>query len=427
MSHKAKRLVCIYAAAAIMVLSVCSSVSHVRLENYRLIAKYSSQRAFEETAAAVGELSRALEKGVYAVDTGMCAQTYGEIQASAQAAEAAMATLPFTTQELNRVSGFLGTAADYAGSLARQGSEPTDEQRSALRSLSDRAEEFSGLLQKLRGSINDGAVMIDRQEQRLQNIGSDGDGTALSTRLTEYEDGFDMPDLPQYDGRFTAQRTQRTGELTEDEMLSAAAEFIGAAPEELKKEYGYEGEAHLRCYSAGTKNVIVGSAGVEGMTDSRLVEECRIDAEQARTAAEEFLSGHGYENVELNTESINGAVAQFEFICVDAASGAVCRDDSLNIAIALDTGEVYSFDASAYSAEKTGEYEWLINEEEARGKLPGGLEAESCRRVVINSVGGKPVACYELSCTDGDKCVRIYINASDGRQQEIVVDSAQNV
>ena len=47
MSQKARRILGIYAAAAIAMLAVYSCVSHVRLENYRLIAKYSSQRAFE--------------------------------------------------------------------------------------------------------------------------------------------------------------------------------------------------------------------------------------------------------------------------------------------------------------------------------------------------------------------------------------------
>lgn len=46
MSQKARRILGIYAAAAIAMLAVYSCVSHVRLENYRLIAKYSSQRAF---------------------------------------------------------------------------------------------------------------------------------------------------------------------------------------------------------------------------------------------------------------------------------------------------------------------------------------------------------------------------------------------
>lgn len=419
MSQRARRILSIYAAAAIAVLAVYSCVSHVRLENYRLIAKYSSQRAFEETAASVQELSEALDKGVYAVDAGMCAQVCSDIQAAAQSAEAAMATLPFTTHELSRTAGFLGTAGDYAMSLARQDGEFTGEQRETLRSLSDKAGEFSALLQELRGSINDGEVMIDRQEQQLQNVGEDGSVT-LSARLTEYEGDFDMPDMPEYEGRYTAGETVRTGDMSDEEMLSAAAAIAGVKPDELKKEYGYEGESRLRCYSAGTKYILVSSAGVESLTDSRLVEEAQMDMEQARQLAEEFLAANGYENLTLSTEGQNGAVARFEYICTDGE--ADCLDSGLSVAIALDTGEVYAFDAEDYSDADMEDGQWQISEEDARAKLPSGLEAESCRKVVIDSVGGRPTACYELVCTDGDRRVTIYLNASDGVQQEIKVE-----
>lgn len=424
MSQKARRILGIYAAAAIAMLTVYSCVSHVRLENYRLIAKYSSQRAFEETAASVQELSEALGKGVYAVDAGMCAQVCSDIQAAAQSAEAAMATLPFTTQELSRTAGFLGTAGDYAMSLARQDGEFTGEQRETLRSLSDKASEFSALLQELRGSINDGEVMIDRQERRLQNVGEDG-GVTLSARLTEYEGDFEMPDLPEYEGRYTASETARSGDMSDEEMLSAAASVAGVEPEELKKEYGYEGESRLRCYSAGTKYILVSSAGVESLTDSRLVEEAQIDIEQARQLADEFLAANGYEDIKLSAEGENGAVACFEYICTDGE--ADCLDSGLSVAIALDTGEVYSFDAEDYSDANPEDGRWQISEEDARAKLPSGLEAESCRRVVIDSIGGKPTACYELICIDGEKQVKIYINAADGRQQEILVETIQDV
>ena len=410
MSQRARRILGIYAAAAIAVLAVYSCVSHVRLENYRLIAKYSSQRAFEETAASVQELSEALDKGVYAVDAGMCAQVCSDIQAAAQSAEAAMATLPFTTQELSRTAGFLGTAGDYAMSLARQDGEF---------SLSDKAGEFSALLQELRGSINDGEVMIDRQEQQLQNVGEDGSVT-LSARLTEYEGDFDMPDMPEYKGRYTAGETARTGDMSDEEMLSAAAALAGVEPDELKKEYGYEGESRLRCYSAGTKYILVSSAGVESLTDSRLVEEAQMDMEQARQLAEEFLAANGYENLKFSAEGQNGAVARFEYICTDGE--ADCLDSGLSVAIALDTGEVYAFDAEDYSDADMEDGQWQISEEDARAKLPSGLEAESCRKVVIDSVGGRPTACYELVCTDGDRRVTIYLNASDGVQQEIKVE-----
>ena len=266
--------------------------------------------------------------------------------------------------------------------------------------------------------------MIDRQERRLQNVGEDG-GVTLSARLTEYEGDFEMPDLPEYEGRYTASETARSGDMSDEEMLSAAASVAGVEPEELKKEYGYEGESRLRCYSAGTKYILVSSAGVESLTDSRLVEEAQIDIEQARQLADEFLAANGYEDIKLSAEGENGAVARFEYICTDGE--ADCLDSGLSVAIALDTGEVYSFDAEDYSDANPEDGRWQISEEDARAKLPSGLEAESCRRVVIDSIGGKPTACYELICIDGEKQVKIYINAADGRQQEILVETIQDV
>ena len=220
-------------------------------------------------------------------------------------------------------------------------------------------------------------------------------------------------------------RPMRRDRSSPPEMLSAAASVAGVEPEELKKEYGYEGESRLRCYSAGTKYILVSSAGVESLTDSRLVEEAQIDIEQARQLADEFLAANGYEDIKLSAEGENGAVARFEYICTDGA--ADCLDSGLSVAIALDTGEVYSFDAEDYSDANPEDGRWQISEEDARAKLPSGLEAESCRRVVIDSIGGKPAACYELICIDGEKQVKIYINAADGRQQEILVKTIQDV
>ncbi|MEI3063008.1 MAG: hypothetical protein V8S72_08775 [Oscillospiraceae bacterium] len=256
----------------------------MRLENYRLIAKYSSQRAFEETAASVQELSEALGKGVYAVDTGMCAQVCSDIQAAAQSAEAAMATLPFTTQELSCTAGFLGTAGDYAMSLARQDGEFTGEQRETLRSLSDKASEFSALLQELRGSINDGEVMIDRQERRLQNVGEDG-GVTLSARLTEYEGDFEMPDLPEYEGRYTASETARSGDMSDEEMLSAAASVAGVEPGRAEKGVRLRGREQAQVLQRKDEIYPRYFAGVESLTDFRPSRRGGADRHRAGEAA----------------------------------------------------------------------------------------------------------------------------------------------
>lgn len=53
MSAKAKQLIIIYTAAALVTLSVLSAVLYSKLAVYRLTALYSSSGAFETTVSAV--------------------------------------------------------------------------------------------------------------------------------------------------------------------------------------------------------------------------------------------------------------------------------------------------------------------------------------------------------------------------------------
>ena len=138
MSAKAKQLIIIYTAAALVTLSVLSAVLYSKLADYRLTALYSSSGAFETTVSAVDGLSRSLKKSLYVTDAtlgrSICTQAY----ANALAAEAALSALPFSTQELEQLSGFLNRAGDYAKSLgAQSGDKLSDEQKQQLKTMSD--------------------------------------------------------------------------------------------------------------------------------------------------------------------------------------------------------------------------------------------------------------------------------------------------
>ena len=130
MSAKAKQLIIIYTAAALVTLSVLSAVLYSKLADYRLTALYSSSGAFETTVSAVDGLSRSLKKSPYRRSASggrsICTQAY----ANALPAEAALSALPFSTQELEQLSGFLNRAGDYAKSLgAQSGDKLSDEQK----------------------------------------------------------------------------------------------------------------------------------------------------------------------------------------------------------------------------------------------------------------------------------------------------------
>lgn len=416
-----KRIVRIYAIAAALTLALYAGVNTVYLDRWRQTAAYGSALSFEETVRAVEGLSQALDRSLYATDGAMCVRVCSEAYASASAAESAMSTLPFSTQELERLSAFLNLAGDYAHTLCAESAQAglSQEQRETLTALAARADEFVGTLLDLREGLNGGALRMDTREQRLRNVGSEP-GEPLSARLLAYEAAFTAPDTPAYDGKYSAEPLSESGYLTEEEMQRAAADFLGVEPDELEKTYDYEGLGGRRCYRLGDTFLCVSRSGVDSLSQTRLVSDPKLSADEARTAAEDFLVQKGYEGLQLKELRSNGVVAAMRFARTE--NDAVWLDNDLSIAIALDDGSVYSFNTAEYRGGESGAV-WTLDAETAAQALPAAFTPEESRKVILTSEGGRNWGCYEFTGAGANgETVRICVDAADGLQRRITVE-----
>lgn len=417
MSGKAKFVFGTYIAAALVVLSVCCAIGYSRLTDYRRAAAYSSRASFETTVKAVDSMGSALKKSLYATDGGMCSSLCGQVYASASAAEAALLSLPFATQELENLAGFLNLAGDYAYSLAPVVSEEgfTQEQQEQMESFSQQAGDFAALLRQLQMDLNNGLVLLDSREQRLQNVGEPDEGK-ISAALLEYETGFDGSAF-EYDGKYTLKDEPEAGELSEEEAKELAATVAGVESRELKEEYSYSGTDGRRCYSAGDMIICVSSRGLESIGQSRLVNSGRLSTEKARQRAEEFLSKLGLEEMALISYSDTGTVASFNFAQVQ--DDALRLDSGVKVSVALDDGSIYAYNGEDYSYE-TAELSWNTDEKTAAQQLPESVSSEGVRRVTIQSEGGREIPCYEFSCLNAQgENLKIYVDAQTGKQCRI--------
>lgn len=422
MSKKARILLGVYISAALLSLGALSWSSLRSLQAYRRSAQYSARHAYEETVSAVDGMSRALKKSLYATDGSMCSRICSESYANALAAQASLSSLPFSTQELEQLSGFIGLVGDYSYTLCSQAAAEgfTAEQVEALVELSARADEFSRLLQELQGNINDGVLSIDSREERLLNVGLE-ENPVLSEELLDYESSFQAPGPLSYDGKYSQrEKAPEESSLSEEEMLSLAAEFLGEDKAALRLEYEYEGEGHKRCFSLGDKSVCVGGGGVESMACARIVSRTELSPEQAQKAAENFLESRGYTGLRLESSRENGSVLQLSF--AEYRDDAVYLNNCLSLAIAMDDGSVYAFNAEDYDPDAEHSAQWSISPQEAEAALPGSLSLKGTRKVAIESPGGFELACYELKCSDKDgNSVTVFVDAQSGRQQQIVL------
>lgn len=421
MSEKAKRIICIYACAAIAVLGLCAAVSHTKLRDFRLAARYSSARAFEETVGAVEDLSLSLRKSLYATDAGMCCRICSDVYADARAAETALSTLPFSTVEMAQISGFLGVAGDYAYTLCSGAADDgfSDEELAVLADMSATADEFAGVLREMQGSINDGTITMDTRELRLENVGEDTQQIKLSQQLNEYETGFAHPAALKYDGRYTAKDAETAEQRSPEELAEMASDFLGVGTSALDLKYEYSGESCRRCYSCRGIEVCVCPKGVVSMSSGRLVSDAVISLDEAETAAEEFLKAHGFDDLELTGRAQSGALAVFDY--AQLLNDALCLDKTVKVSVALDNGSIHSMNAEKYEPEPD-ETLWPGGEVYTSVQQPEGLTLTDVRPVVIDSPGGNDLACWQMAYTDEEGgSVLVYVDAETGLQREIVL------
>jgi germination protein YpeB len=421
MSRKFKFIGATYLVAAMVVLSVLCAIEYSRLKDYRRAAAYSSRAAFEMTVTAVDKMGAALEKSLYATDGGMCGSMCGEIYARASAAEAAMASLPFETQELEKLSAFLNQAGDYAYTLSANVAETgfDGEQLQQLASFSSQADDFAAMLRQLQMDLNNGLLVLDSREEQLQNVGIETE-EKLSGAMLEYE-GTLGEATAEYDGQYGYRETEEvSGGYDEAQERALVARVLGVEERELKEEYSYSGTEGRRCYSHGEYKVFVSSRGIESLGQSRLVGQGEMAVEDARKAAVKFLERLGMEDLALVSYSDSGTVAGFNF--AGTKDGAVMLDSTVSVSVALDDGSIYAFNGESYNYGGGQELEWNVSQEEAQESLAESLECQSSRRVIINSAGALELPCYEFSCvTEDGKSVRVYVNGETGKQCRIEI------
>ena len=419
MKRKTRILLTTYIVAALAALSTLGWARNADLADYSQAARYSANRAFEETVQAVSGLSDTLAKSVYATGGSMCTRLCSQAYAQAEAAESALSVLPFSTQELEQISAFLNVAGDYTYSLCGPALEQgfDGETVENLTAMAETASSLVDSLRELQSHLHEGSVLPDSRPLRLQNIQPEDMPDKLSTRLLQYEEDFTPLAALHYDGRYGCEETEKAGYLTEEEMRAQAAAFLGVKPEELRQEYSYQGKNGQRCYRAGDSFLCVSRSGVESMTQIRLVSESLLTPEQAQTAAEDFLEKQGYQNLELLSSETRGAVQELRYAKTE--DGAVCLDNTVSLAVALDDGSLYSFDACQYCADPSA-VQWTVDRDAAAQALPASLRAQGCRAVIRKSPGKQDLACWEFDCLDDEeRSVKVYVDAATGQQCQI--------
>ena len=410
-------LIITYLTAAVIALGAYAAV-HSRIElGYRRTAEYGYSHAFDEVVNAASKLSDSLRRGAYATGAEMSASVCGDIYGNCLAAEMTMSALPFSTQELEQMSAFVGIAGDYAQSLLRTSAESgfDDAARENLAKLYKTAEKLSRELTELHNDLDSGGVLMDAPERLFPD-----DGSFVSAAMLDMESGMGESPSLDYDGRYTrADPAPCDAPVSEAEARQAAAEFFRLDPEQLSAEYAAESGTRCFSFDGGGHICVDGWGKVLSLSSERSVAG-DMSSEELEQRAMDFLEARGFRDMFLASSARYDSVLTMEFQCTD--NGIRCEGDSVMISMAADDGQVYAYDAYKH-LKYHGEHpstEGIVSEAEARNALTNSLKVESSSMCCAETDGGGQRLCYAFECTDPDgNPLRVLVDAKTGRQYKI--------
>ena len=389
--------------------------------------------AMGELASSLGAMDEAMRASCYATNAPLFSQLCAKAAANAAGAVSALSAMPYSTQELEKLSGYLNSAGDWALYLSREGAEgrlPDEETRRQLGEISDAVSDIAQSVMQLGTQYSDGALVLDSYAA----CADDGETNTVGCELRRIDSELDeFPEL-EYDGKYSASALSVSAKslegaenVTESKAKAIAADFLGVPQSELESigraacdlpcwSFSFEGE------TGDFRMISVSEQGgqVLSVTGSRRVRAAELDMDEAREIAQDFLEKAGVDVTEPVSETEDGGLAAFVF--AGSADGVMYPADTVSVSIALDSGEVCAYDATEYILNHTERDlgEPAITAEQAAAALPGSLTALSSKLTAAVTEGGSERLCYVFACEAEDETpVTVYIDAKTGVQTKI--------
>lgn len=154
---------------------------------------------------------------------------------------------------------------------------------------------------------------------------------------------------------------------------------------------------------------------------NREYQEPSIEIERAKTIGEEYLANIGYENMKptYHMNEGNSVIVNYAYYENDI----IYYPDLIKLKIALDNGEIVGIEANGYLYnyhQRGNDYE-LITIDEAREKVNPNIQIQSEQKAIIPTDWNTEVLCYEFKGTMNDKNILVYINAQNGKEENIFI------
>ena len=423
----------------LIVVAILVAILYQKQREYRQASENSYNMAFSELVDYVQNVETYLAKSLISSTPEHGAETLTHLWREANLAQTYLSRLPIESQELENTEKFLNQVSDYSYSLSRKNiynESLSDEDLNNLKELHGYSVDLENTLNQLSEDLNSGRFEWGELTkkgtvafaQQVDNISKES--------FSNLEENFHEYSGLIYDGAFSEHLTSSepkglTGDdIDENKAQEVAKEFVGQDKVKEINSLGFAENATIPVYDFSittnndeTVNISISKKGghVVNMNSNRDINIEVITQEEANSKALEFLNSRGFPNMEETYYLKQDGIVTINYAYKQ--DDVIMYPDLIKVKVALDNGEILGVETTGYLNNHTERNldNIKITEEEARKDLNDDLEITSSGMAVIPTEWKSEILCYEFKGKVEDKEFLVYINAENGREEDILI------
>ena len=405
----------------------------------RQVSEDTYNMAFYELVDYVENVETYLAKSLISTTPQHGAETLTSLWREANMAQTYLSRLPIESQELEKTQKFLNQVSDYSYSLYRKNiydESLGEEDLKNLKELHDYSLELESILNQLSEDINSGRIKWGELTKKGNAAFAQQVSTESKDGFSNLEENFHEYSGLIYDGAFSEHLTNEekkglTGEnIDEEKAKQVVTQLINQDKIKEISSLGLSENATIPSYTFSVqtnddKNISVSISQKGGhviyMNYDREVTSEIISQDDADNIGKNFLSKHGFENMKETYYLKQNGIMTINYAYNQ--DGVVMYPDLIKVKVALDNGEVLGIETTGYLNNHTIRdiSKIKISKEDAKKTLNKQLNIESEGMAYIPTEWKTEILCYEFKGKVDNTEFLVYINAENGREEDILV------
>ena len=423
----------------LIIVAILGVILYKKQTEYRQASENSYNMAFFELVDYVQNVETYLAKSLISTTSEHGAETLTNLWREANLAQSYLSMLPIESQELENTEKFLNQVSDYSYSLSRKNiynEDLTQEDLTNLEELHGYSVELENTLNQLSEDLNNGRFKWGELTEKGTEAFAQQVDNISKESFSNLEENFHEYAGLIYDGAFSEHLTSQekkglTGDdIDEEKAKQIAQDFVGNDSIKEIANLGLSENATIPAFdfsitnkndeNINKKKKKKGGHVIYMNTNKQINSEI-ISQEEALKKAKEFLEQKGFSNMQETYYLKQEGVMTVN--CAYTQDGVIAYPDLIKVKVALDNGEIMGIETTGYLNNHTQRNvsNVKISSEEAKKNLNKNLQIETQRLAIIPTEWQTEILCYEFKGKVDDKEFLVYINAENGREEDILI------